>query len=118
VSSKKTPLRNGKERILDAAEQRFAQRGFYGVSLRDITQAAGVDVALVGYHFGGKRELFAAVFERRAEVLNRERLELLALHSPAPRRSRRSSTPSRSRCSSARRAAVRDGRATSRWSPT
>jgi AcrR family transcriptional regulator len=77
VSSKKSPLRNGKERILDAAEQLFAQRGFYGVSLRDITQAAGVDVALVGYHFGAKRELFAAVFERRAEVLNRERLELL-----------------------------------------
>jgi AcrR family transcriptional regulator len=69
--------RNGRERILDAAEQLFAQRGFYGVSLRDITQAAGVDVALVGYHFGGKRELFRAVFERRAEVLNRERLELL-----------------------------------------
>ena len=77
MSSKKTPLRNGKERILDAAEQLFAKRGFYGVSLRDITQAAGVDVALVGYHFGGKRELFTAVFERRAEVLNRERLELL-----------------------------------------
>src|SRR5262249_27583015 len=69
--------RNGKERILDAAEQLFAQRGFYGVSLRDITQAAGVDVALVGYHFGGKRELFAAVFERRADVLNRERMQLL-----------------------------------------
>jgi AcrR family transcriptional regulator len=77
VTPKKAPVRNGKERILDAAEQLFAQRGFYGVPLRDITQAAGVDVALVGYHFGGKRELFAAVFERRAEVLNRERLELL-----------------------------------------
>lgn len=69
--------RNGKERILDAAEQLFARRGFYGVSLRDITQAAGVDVALVGYHFGGKRELFTAVFERRSEILSRERLELL-----------------------------------------
>jgi AcrR family transcriptional regulator len=34
-------------------------------------------VALVSYHFGGKRALFTAVFERRAEVLNRERLELL-----------------------------------------
>ncbi|HYX73082.1 MAG TPA: TetR family transcriptional regulator [Steroidobacteraceae bacterium] len=82
MAAKKNPVRNGKERngkerILDAAEQLFAQRGFYGVSLRDITQAAGVDVALVGYHFGGKRELFTAVFERRAEVLNRERLELL-----------------------------------------
>jgi AcrR family transcriptional regulator len=75
--NKKTPARPGKERILDAAEQLFAQRGFHGVSLRDITQAAGVDVALVGYHFGGKRELLTAVFERRAEVLNSERLELL-----------------------------------------
>jgi len=78
VSSRKTtPARNGKERILDAAEQRFARHGFYGVSLREITQAARVDVALVGYHFGGKRELFTAVFERRAALLNRERLELL-----------------------------------------
>jgi len=68
---------NGKDRILDAAETLFAQRGFHGVSLRDITSAAGVDVALVSYHFGGKRELFTAVFDRRAEVLNRERLELL-----------------------------------------
>ena len=74
---KKTAGRPAKERILDAAEQLFAQRGFYGISLRDITQAAGVDVALVSYHFGGKRELFTAVFERRAEVLNRERLDLL-----------------------------------------
>lgn len=75
--SRKAPTRPGNERILDAAEQLFAQRGYHGVSLRDITKAAGVDVALVGYHFGGKRELFAAVFERRAEVLNRERLVLL-----------------------------------------
>jgi AcrR family transcriptional regulator len=82
VATKKSPVRggkerNGKERILDAAEQLFAQRGFYGVPLRDITKAAGVDVALVGYHFGGKLELFRAVFERRAELLNSERLELL-----------------------------------------
>lgn len=77
MKKKKTSARPAKERILDAAEQLFAQRGFYGVSLRDITQEAGVDVALVSYHFGGKRELFTAVFERRAEVLNRERLELL-----------------------------------------
>lgn len=76
-ASRRTASRPGNERILDAAEQLFARRGFYGVSLRDITREAGVDVALVGYHFGGKRELFTAVFERRAAVLNRERLELL-----------------------------------------
>ena len=75
--TRKSVARPGRERILDAAERLFSRRGFYGVSLRDITEAAGVDVALVGYHFGGKRALFKAVFERRAEVLNRERLELL-----------------------------------------
>jgi AcrR family transcriptional regulator len=66
-----------KERLLDAAERLFAQRGYHGVSVRDITQAARGDVALVTYHFGGKRALLTHVFERRAEVLNRERLERL-----------------------------------------
>lgn len=65
------------ERILDAAEQVFASRGFFGASLRDITSAAGVDLALANYHFGSKEELFEAVLMRRAEILNRERLELL-----------------------------------------
>ena len=76
--SKKAPgSRTGKERILDAAEHLFARHGFYGVSVRDITEAAQVDVALVNYHFGSKRELFASVFQRRAERLNPERLAML-----------------------------------------
>jgi AcrR family transcriptional regulator len=74
---KKAGARPGKDRILDAAERLFARHGFYGVSVRDITEAADVDVALVSYHFGGKRELFAAVFQRRAEQLNPERLAML-----------------------------------------
>jgi AcrR family transcriptional regulator len=77
MTSKKTGSKPGKERILDAAESLFARHGFYGISIRDITEAAGVDVALVSYHFGGKRELFAAVFQRRAELLNPERLAML-----------------------------------------
>ncbi len=76
-TSKKAGIKPGKDRILDAAEQLFARHGFYGVSVRDITKAADVDVALVSYHFGGKRELFAAVFQRRAEQLNPERLAML-----------------------------------------
>jgi AcrR family transcriptional regulator len=75
--NKKTGSKPGKQRILDAAERLFARHGFYGVSVRDITEAAGVDVALVSYHFGGKRELFATVFQRRAELLNPERLAML-----------------------------------------
>lgn len=77
TARKKAKGRPAKERILDAAESLFAHRGFHGVSVRDITNAAGVDVALVSYHFGGKRELFASVFQRRAELLNLERLALL-----------------------------------------
>ncbi len=52
-------------RILDAAEALFADRGYYGVSLRDITQAAGVQLALANYHFGSKEELFRHVIGRR-----------------------------------------------------
>ena len=63
--------------LLDAAEQLFAQRGFYGVSVRDITGAANVDVALASYHFGNKQGLLEAVFMRRAEDLNTERIARL-----------------------------------------
>jgi AcrR family transcriptional regulator len=68
------PTRN---RILDAAEQMFAERGFHGVSIRDITGAAGVDVALANYHFGSKLGVLEAVFLRRAEDLNSERIARL-----------------------------------------
>lgn len=78
ITKKKTTRpKPAKVRILDAAEHLFAQHGFYGVSVRDITEEAGGDVALVSYHFGGKRELFTAVFQRRAELLNAERLDML-----------------------------------------
>ena len=77
TGKKQSGPKPGKERILDAAERLFARNGFYGISVRDITEEAGVDVALVSYHFGGKRELFAAVFQRRAELLNPERLAML-----------------------------------------
>ena len=66
-----------RQKILDVAEILFAERGFHSVSIRDITAAAGVDVALVNYHFGGKQLLFETVFMRRAEVLNAERLRRL-----------------------------------------
>ena len=66
-----------KQKILDAAERLFARKGFHGVSIRDITALANVDVALANYHFGPKKNLLATVIERRAQVLNDERLHLL-----------------------------------------
>lgn len=56
-----------KDKILDAAEELFAERGYYGVSIRDITRHAGVELALANYHFGPKEDLFRHVIARRAE---------------------------------------------------
>lgn len=52
------------ERILDAAEQLFAEKGFAETSLRLITSKAGVNLAAVNYHFGSKEALIQAVFAR------------------------------------------------------
>ena len=66
-----------KQRILAAAETVFADHGFAGASLRAITQGAEVNLAAVNYHFGSKAGLYRAIFERRLEPINRERLERL-----------------------------------------
>lgn len=52
------------ERILDAAEQLFAEKGFSETSLRLITSKAAVNLAAVNYHFGSKKALIQAVFSR------------------------------------------------------
>ncbi len=66
-----------RQRLLDAAERLFAEKGFHGVTVRAIAKASDSDPALVAYYFGGKRELFDAVLLRRAEKLNTIRLERL-----------------------------------------
>ena len=66
-----------RERILDVAEQLFAHRGFHGVSVRDITGAAGVDVALANYSLRQQGRAARGGVPRRAEVLNAERLQRL-----------------------------------------
>jgi AcrR family transcriptional regulator len=66
-----------KTRILDAAEALFTEHGFEATSLRQLTSAAGVNLAAVNYHFGSKEELFQAVLTRRLDPMNQERMELL-----------------------------------------
>jgi AcrR family transcriptional regulator len=66
-----------KDRILDAAESLFLDHGFEATSLRQITAAAGVNLAAVNYHFGSKDELFQAVLTRRLDPMNAERVALL-----------------------------------------
>ena len=66
-----------RESILDAAEDLFSKHGFYGVTIREVAREAGVDTALVHYYFGSKRALFDAVFLRRAEVWNSDRVNAI-----------------------------------------
>jgi AcrR family transcriptional regulator len=52
------------DKILDAAEILFAEKGFSETSLRMITSNAGVNLAAVNYHFGSKNALIQAIFSR------------------------------------------------------
>ena len=53
-----------KQKILNTAELLFAEFGFNDTSLRQITGAAGVNLASVNYHFGSKKDLIKAVVDR------------------------------------------------------
>jgi AcrR family transcriptional regulator len=66
-----------KGKILDAAEQLFAEMGFHGVSLRMVAEAGGVSISLVQYHFATKEQLYESVFERRIVTINNDRLRKL-----------------------------------------
>jgi AcrR family transcriptional regulator len=57
-----------KTKILNAAEQLFAERGYAETSLRLITSQAEVNLASVNYHFGSKKELIQAVLARYLDV--------------------------------------------------
>lgn len=52
-----------KMRILQAAKQLFARQGYEGTTVRQICEIAGVNIALVSYHFGGKENVFYTLFD-------------------------------------------------------
>ena len=68
-----------KDRILGAAEELFAQFGFAGTSLRQVTSRADVNIAAVNYHFGSKENLVNEVFRRRMDEMSQQRLAGLKL---------------------------------------
>jgi AcrR family transcriptional regulator len=55
---------DAKERLLDAAQEVFADYGYEGASIRQICQRAGVNVAGVNYHFGDKENLYVEAVKR------------------------------------------------------
>jgi AcrR family transcriptional regulator len=68
------------ERILDAAEQLFAEFGYHGVTLKDVAARVGVSSTLIHYHFSGKDSIYEAVWARKAPISSRNRLDAMRLY--------------------------------------
>jgi len=63
--------------LLDGAERSIFLHGYKGASIRRITQEAGTNIASINYHFGSKKELFAALIQRRLDAVIQQRTESL-----------------------------------------
>jgi AcrR family transcriptional regulator len=78
VESKRS---NSREMLLKSAANLFTERGYSAVSTRDIAEQAGVNLALIQYHFGSKEKLFIATVDH----LTDEKSELLHALRPIPK---------------------------------
>jgi AcrR family transcriptional regulator len=59
------------QRILDAATEVFAAHGFTAATVADIVAYSGASIGSIYHHFGGKKELFLAIFERLTTDIDR-----------------------------------------------
>lgn len=66
-----------RDQILESAWKLFSEKGFEDVSVRDVTNDAGVNLASVSYHFGSKSGLIQEVVKKIFNPMNRRRLDLL-----------------------------------------
>lgn len=73
-----------RQAILLAAEKLFAQHGYHAVTIRDIAEEAGVPLALVGYYYGQKHELFHAIFEHWSSSIEARLAALRAVDTAHP----------------------------------
>lgn len=55
--------------IVEAAERLFAEKGFAGTSVRDISEEAHVNLAMISYYFGSKEKLLETIFRYRGEKI-------------------------------------------------
>lgn len=88
AATSKTDLRllrgvKARKEILQAAERIFAERGLEGARTGAIAAAAGVNKALLFYHFKSKDELFTAVVEESIGEIHRCLMKLLSSQGPA-----------------------------------
>ena len=65
---------NARQRLLNAAEKLFAEHGFDGVPVRNITSLANCNVAAINYHFGGKDNIYLEIMKSRMVALREIRI--------------------------------------------
>ena len=63
-----------RQRLLNAAEAFFSDRGFENTSVRDLARAAKCNVAAVNYYFGSKEQLYVELWRRELQILRNSRL--------------------------------------------
>lgn len=66
-----------RDKILEAAWLLFSEKGFEAVSVRDVTNAAKVNLASVSYHFNGKDKLIQEIVSKALVPMNKHRVRLL-----------------------------------------
>lgn len=77
TKSLRSDSRQTREDILAASVALFSEQGFAQTSMRRIADRAGVNLALINYHFGSKLHLFEASFHHCAAPINAERIRQL-----------------------------------------
>lgn len=66
--AKKSEINQGTEqKILEVATELFAKNGFGGTSIREICKKADINISMISYYFGGKKELYEKVVSRIVE---------------------------------------------------
>lgn len=71
---------NNRTKLLRAAAELFANKGFVAVSTRDLCNHASVNVAAISYYFGGKEGLYLEVFEANARRVSEKMSAVLKNH--------------------------------------
>jgi TetR/AcrR family transcriptional regulator len=68
-----------RNRLLSTATLLFAERGLNGVSIRELSKAAGVSISMISYYFGGKEALYSAIlkeqfscFDYMEQIINKD----------------------------------------------
>jgi TetR/AcrR family transcriptional regulator, regulator of cefoperazone and chloramphenicol sensitivity len=71
-----------RERLLNAAAVLFSEQGFNNVTIREICQIAGANLAAVNYHFRDKLGLYKEVVEMAVKVMHQAKVDLIEASEP------------------------------------